>query len=90
MLTSTLLTTRLRIRHPILLAPMGEAVGLIHDFPKAAEIVDRIVTEAEQTCSDAAISSAPPEARQSPADEEKPCGRTADYSTSSRPNFRSC
>jgi nitronate monooxygenase len=27
----------------------GEAVGLIHDIPKAAEIVDRIVTEAEQT-----------------------------------------
>ena len=27
----------------------GEAVGLIHDIPPAAEIVDRIVTEAEQT-----------------------------------------
>src|SRR3954452_8490196 len=27
----------------------GEAIGLIHDIPKAAEIVDRIVTEAEQT-----------------------------------------
>jgi nitronate monooxygenase len=27
----------------------GEAVGLIHDIPNAAEIVDRIVTEAEQT-----------------------------------------
>jgi len=27
----------------------GEAVGLIHDIPRAAEIVDRIVTEAEQT-----------------------------------------
>jgi nitronate monooxygenase len=27
----------------------GEAVGLIHDIPHAAEIVDRIVTEAEQT-----------------------------------------
>src|SRR5204862_5036711 len=26
----------------------GEAVGLIHDIPAAAEIVDRIVTEAEQ------------------------------------------
>jgi nitronate monooxygenase len=26
----------------------GEAVGLIHDIPKAAEIVDRIVTEADQ------------------------------------------
>ena len=26
----------------------GEAVGLIHDIPPAAEIVDRIVTEAEQ------------------------------------------
>jgi nitronate monooxygenase len=26
----------------------GEAVGLIHDIPRAAEIVDRIVTEAEQ------------------------------------------
>ena len=26
----------------------GEAVGLIHDVPPAAEIVDRIVTEAEQ------------------------------------------
>jgi nitronate monooxygenase len=27
----------------------GDAVGLIHDIPKAAEIIDRIVTEAEQT-----------------------------------------
>lgn len=27
----------------------GEAVGLIHDIPRAAEIVDRIVTEAEHT-----------------------------------------
>jgi nitronate monooxygenase len=27
----------------------GEGVGLIHDIPPAAEIVDRIVTEAEQT-----------------------------------------
>ena len=27
----------------------GEAVGLIHDIPNAAEIVNRIVTEAEQT-----------------------------------------
>ncbi len=26
----------------------GEAVGLIHDNPPAAEIVDRIVTEADQ------------------------------------------
>ena len=26
----------------------GEAVGLIHDIPPAAEIVDRIVTEADQ------------------------------------------
>jgi nitronate monooxygenase len=26
----------------------GEAVGLIHDIPPAAEIVDRIVVEAEQ------------------------------------------
>ena len=26
----------------------GEAVGLIHDIPPAGEIVDRIVTEAEQ------------------------------------------
>jgi nitronate monooxygenase len=26
----------------------GEAVGLIHDIPRAAEIVDRIVTEADQ------------------------------------------
>jgi nitronate monooxygenase len=26
----------------------GEAVGLIHDIPKAAEIVDRLVTEADQ------------------------------------------
>ena len=26
----------------------GEAVGLIHDIPSAAEIVDRIVTEADQ------------------------------------------
>jgi len=26
----------------------GEAVGLIHDIPPAAEIVDRIVTEAGQ------------------------------------------
>jgi nitronate monooxygenase len=26
----------------------GEAVGLIHDIPKAAQIVDRIVTEADQ------------------------------------------
>src|SRR5712672_3339908 len=26
----------------------GEAIGLIHDIPKAAEIVDRIVTEANQ------------------------------------------
>jgi nitronate monooxygenase len=29
----------------------GEAVGLIHDIPAAAEIVDRIVTEADQTLS---------------------------------------
>jgi nitronate monooxygenase len=29
----------------------GEAVGLIHDIPPAAEIVDRIVTEAEQILS---------------------------------------
>jgi nitronate monooxygenase len=29
----------------------GEAVGLIHDIPPAAEIVDRIVTEADQTLS---------------------------------------
>ena len=29
----------------------GEAVGLIHDIPNAAEIVDRIVTEAEQILS---------------------------------------
>ena len=27
----------------------GEAAGLIHDIPSAAEIIDRIVTEAEQT-----------------------------------------
>jgi nitronate monooxygenase len=26
----------------------GEAVGLVHDIPKAAEIVDRIVSQAEQ------------------------------------------
>ena len=26
----------------------GEAVGLIHDIPPAAEIVERVVTEAEQ------------------------------------------
>jgi nitronate monooxygenase len=26
----------------------GEAVGLIHDIPPAAEIVDRIVAEADQ------------------------------------------
>jgi nitronate monooxygenase len=26
----------------------GEAVGLIHDIPGAAEIIDRIVTEADQ------------------------------------------
>ena len=26
----------------------GESVGLIHDIPPAAEIVERIVTEAEQ------------------------------------------
>jgi nitronate monooxygenase len=26
----------------------GEAVGLIHDIPSAAEIVERIATEAEQ------------------------------------------
>ena len=26
----------------------GEAVGLIHDIPRAAEIIDRIVTEAGQ------------------------------------------
>jgi nitronate monooxygenase len=26
----------------------GESVGLIHDIPPAAEIVDRIVTEADQ------------------------------------------
>jgi nitronate monooxygenase len=26
----------------------GEAVGLIHDIPPAAEIVERIATEAEQ------------------------------------------
>ena len=26
----------------------GESVGLIHDIPPAAEIVDRIVTEASQ------------------------------------------
>ena len=26
----------------------GEAVGLIHDIPPAAEIVDRFVTEADQ------------------------------------------
>ena len=29
----------------------GEAVGLIHDIPPAAEIVDRIVTEADQILS---------------------------------------
>lgn len=29
----------------------GESVGLIHDIPPAAEIVDRIVTEAEQILS---------------------------------------
>jgi len=29
----------------------GEAVGLIHDIPRAAEIVDRIVTEADQILS---------------------------------------
>jgi nitronate monooxygenase len=26
----------------------GESAGLVHDIPPAAEIVDRIVTEAEQ------------------------------------------
>jgi nitronate monooxygenase len=26
----------------------GEAVGLIHDIPGAAEIVDRLITEADQ------------------------------------------
>ena len=36
----------------------GEAVGLIHDIPPAAEIVDRIVTEAEQ------IAARPPQFRQ--------------------------
>ena len=36
----------------------GEAVGLIHDIPPAAEIVDRIVTEAEQILSGRRNSSA--------------------------------
>jgi nitronate monooxygenase len=29
----------------------GESAGLIHDIPPAAEIVDRIVTEADQILS---------------------------------------
>jgi nitronate monooxygenase len=29
----------------------GEAVGLIHDIPPAAEIIDRIVAEADQIMS---------------------------------------
>ena len=36
----------------------GEAVGLIHDIPPAAEIVDRIVTEADQILSGRRNSSA--------------------------------
>ena len=36
----------------------GESVGLIHDIPPAAEIVDRIVTEAEQILSKRSNSSA--------------------------------
>ena len=36
----------------------GEAVGLIHDIPSAAEIVDRIVTEADQILSGKRNSSA--------------------------------
>ena len=36
----------------------GEAVGLIHDIPPAAEIVDRIVTEADQLLSGKRNSSA--------------------------------
>ena len=47
----------------------GEAVGLIHDIPPAAEIVGRIVTEAEQILLAAAISSAPPD-RQSQSNEQ--------------------
>ena len=37
----------------------GEAVGMIHDIPPAAEIVDRIVTEAEQILAGRRNSSAP-------------------------------
>jgi nitronate monooxygenase len=36
----------------------GEAVGLIHDIPPAAEIIDRIVTEADQILSGRRNSSA--------------------------------
>jgi nitronate monooxygenase len=36
----------------------GEAVGLIHDVPPAAEIIDRIVTEADQILSGKRNSSA--------------------------------
>jgi nitronate monooxygenase len=36
----------------------GESVGLIHDIPPAAEIVDRIVTEADQILSGRRNSSA--------------------------------
>jgi nitronate monooxygenase len=36
----------------------GEAVGLIHDIPPAAEIIDRIVTEADQFLSGRRNSSA--------------------------------
>jgi nitronate monooxygenase len=56
----------------------GEAVGLIHDVPPAAEIVDRIVAEADQILLGRRNSSSASR------------GRTAAFSTSSRPNFPSC
>ena len=68
----------------------GEAVGLIHDIPPAAEIVDRIVAEADQILSGAAQffhAAYDPDPRNR---KNQSCGRTADFSTSSRPNFRSC
>jgi nitronate monooxygenase len=40
----------------------GEAVGLIHDIPPAAEIIDRILTEADQILSGRRNSSAPSKA----------------------------
>ena len=72
----------------------GEAVGLIHDIPPAAEIVDRIVTEADQILRDGAILPQPqepdPKSHLHSCKRAEPCGQTADFSISSRPNSRSC